>query len=383
MHSTAELFRRPNRVQTRWASFENSGATRGTGGQANKGAKGRPSQSIAAGETVALLDVEGSGLIHRIWLTIGERSPEMLRSVRIDMYWDGAGTPAVSAPLGDFFGVAHGRRVAFESELFSDPEGRSFNSFIPMPFRTGARITVTNESNVALSHLFYDVNFSIEVEHCDDVLYFHAHWRRENPNELGRDYTILPSIQGSGRFLGSNIGVITAPIYGRSWWGEGEVKVWLDGDGEFPTLCGTGTEDYIGSAWAQGVFTHRTQGCTVADAEKGLNAFYRYHTVDPIYFSEECRVTIQTMGGDAESAVEKLQQAGAPLVAVSISVGGQLTPLLEGEPATTLGDTSREAGFANFYRQDDWCSTAYFYLDRAQNGLPPLASVAERVRGIH
>lgn len=383
MHSSQELFRRPNRVQTRWSSFENPEATRGTGGQANKGAKGRPCQSLAAGETVTLLHVEGSGLINRIWLTIGDRRPEMLRAIRIDMYWDGASTPAVSAPLGDFFGVALGRRVAFESELFSDPEGRSFNCFIPMPFRTGARITITNESNDTLSHLFYDVNFLLEVEHTDDVLYFHAHWRRENPNELGQDYTILPFVQGSGRFLGTNIGVITDPIYGGSWWGEGEVKVWLDGDREFPTLCGTGTEDYIGSAWAQGVFTHRTQGCTIADAEKGLNAFYRYHTVDPIYFDRECRVTIQTIGGDAEAAVEKLRQAGAPLIPVSISVGGQMTPLLAGEPSIALGDTSRQAGFANFYRQDDWCSTAYFYLDRAENELPALSGVDERVRGIN
>lgn len=379
MNSSREWFRRPSGVQTRWASFENPTAAKGNGGRTNRGAKGRPAQKLAAGEAVTLLDATGSGLINRIWMTINDRSPQMLRSLRLDMFWDDSETPAVSAPLGDFFGVALGRRVAFASELFSDPEGRSFNCFVPMPFRSSARITLTNESARDLSHLFYDVNFLLDVEHEPDVLYFHAHWRRENPNLLGQNYTILPKVQGSGRFLGSNLGVITAPIYGRSWWGEGEIKIWLDGDGEFPTLCGTGTEDYIGSAWAQDLFSHPTQGCTIVDAEKGHNAFYRYHTIDPIYFSHDCRVAIQTMGGDPEAAVAKLQQAGAPLELVSIHAADQFTPLLEGEPATFLGDSSREAGFANFYRQDDWCSTAYFYLNHAHNDLPELADVRERV----
>ncbi|RYX86472.1 DUF2961 domain-containing protein [bacterium] len=383
MHSSHDLFRRPKRAQTHWASFENPSAAKGLAAQSNKGGKGSPNRNIRAGESVALLDVAGSGIINRIWLTIANRSPQMLRSVRIDIYWDGVTTPAVSAPLGDFFNIALGRRVPFESELFSDPEGRSFNCFIPMPFRDGARIVLTNESSDTLALLFYDVNVLLDVEHGDDILYFHAHWRRENPNQLGHDYTILPLVQGSGRFLGTNIGVITDPIYGGTWWGEGEVKIWLDGDGEFPTLCGTGTEDYIGSAWEQGVYSHRTQGCTIADKERGHYAFYRHHTVDPVYFYEDCRVVIQTIGSAIETSVQAVMKAGAPVILASITLSNEMVHLLTGEHSVTLGDTSREIGFLNFYRQDDWCSTAYFYLDRPENNLPALMGVEARVHGLN
>ena len=201
-----------------------------------------------------------------MWLTISERSPEMLRSLRIDMFWDGSRAPAVSCPLGDFFGSGLGRISAFECQLFSNPEAQSFNCFIPMPFRSSARITITNESGRKLAHLFYDINLLTDVEHDDSMLYFHAHWRRESPNALGHEYDILPKVKGQGRFLGSNIGVIRSPHYDATWWGEGEVKAWF-GDDLQPTICGTGTEDYIGAAWGQGRFANRTQGCSIAGCQ--------------------------------------------------------------------------------------------------------------------
>lgn len=150
------LYEKPDGVQTRWFSFENRGVERGQAGQSNQGAKGFAFNDLAAGETKTLLDIEGSGIICRIWMTVSDRSPEMLRSLKLEMFWDGAQTPAVSAPLGDFFGVGLGRRTPFECALFSDPEGRSFNCCIPMPFRTAAKVTLTNESDARLSHLFYD-----------------------------------------------------------------------------------------------------------------------------------------------------------------------------------------------------------------------------------
>lgn len=154
------LFEKALGAQTRWSSFENVKAQRAGAALENNGAKGHAFDRLAAGETKTLLDVGGSGIVHRIWMTISDRSPEMLRSLRLDMTWDHASNPAVSVPLGDFFGIGLGRKAPFECALFSDPEGRSFNSFVPMPFRTAARISITNESGKDLSHLFYDINSS-------------------------------------------------------------------------------------------------------------------------------------------------------------------------------------------------------------------------------
>ena len=377
-----ELYRKRPGVHTRWASFENPGGDKGRGATANRGAKGAACDRLPAGQTRTLVDVAGSGTVCRIWMTVSDHTPPMLRSLRVDMCWDGAETPAVSAPLGDFFGVGLGRRTPFECALLSDPEGKSFNCFIPMPFRTGARITVTNESDTDLTHLFYDVDFLSNVPHGDDVLYFHAHWRRESPNALGHDFEVLPRVCGAGRYLGTNIGIIADPTYDGAWWGEGEFKVWLDGDTTHPTLCGTGTEDFIGDAWGQNVFAHRTQGCLVADRDNRQWAFYRYHIDDPIYFHFDCRAALQTIGGCAKDKVIALEGKGVALEPVSIDARGHFTPLMERAQPVDLADPSVPDGWCNFYRQDDWSACAYFYLDRAENGLAPLAPVDARVRGL-
>ncbi|HTQ11903.1 MAG TPA: glycoside hydrolase family 172 protein, partial [Fimbriimonadaceae bacterium] len=282
------LFDKPIGIRSHWISFENAISERGQAAQENQGAKGHAFDCVRAGETKTLLDLEETGMICRIWMTIGDRSPEMLRSLRLEMFWDQSDEPAVSTPLGDFFGVGLGRRTPFENALFSDPEGRSFNCFIPMPFRTGARVTLTNESEKDLAHLFYDIDLLLDVEHTPSTLYFHTHWRREAPNELGKEYTILPKVVGAGRFLGCNIGIMPDPAYEGAWWGEGEVKVWF-GDDDYPTLCGTGTEDYIGTGWGQGVYANRTQGCLIADKEAGQWCFYRFHLDDPIFFDDACQ----------------------------------------------------------------------------------------------
>ncbi len=375
------LFEKPPGVQSRWASFENPKAQRAAGALANRGAKGHAFDSVAAGETKPLFDIEGSGIVHRIWLTLNDRSPEMLRSLRIDMTWDHASRPAVSVPLGDFFGVGLGRKAAFECALFSDPEGRSFCSFVPMPFRKAARITITNESATDLRHLFYDVNATLDVEHSPQMLYFHSHWRRESPNVLGDDFVLLPRVPGSGRFLGCNVGVIVNPAYEGTWWGEGEVKVWF-GDDAHPTLCGTGTEDYIGTGWGQGAYGHRTQGCLVADADNGHWAFYRYHIDDPVYFSDGCRVTIQTIGGSPKEKVVPLVDKGVPLTPVSIDPfePGPFLYLMEASEPVDLRELPE--GWCNFWRQDDWSATTYFYLDSAEGILPRIAPAESRAAGL-
>jgi len=377
-----ELYKLPENVETKWSSFENLNGLKGAGAQENKGAKGYPSDQIKAGETVTLLHVKGAGTIRRIWLTINDRSPEMLRSLKLDMYWDGAEKAAVSTPLGDFFGVGLGRRVAFENELFADPEGRSFNCFIPMPFRTEAKITLTNESGKNLNSLFFDVDFTQQADQPDDVLYFHAWWNRQNPTSLGEDYEILPELSGAGRFLGVNLGVKTDPSYQDSWWGEGEVKIYLDGDDEFPTLAGTGAEDYIGTAWGQGTFCDRYQGSLIADTEKGEFAFYRYHIPDPVYFYQDIRATIQQIGGWPKKRVEELIENGAKLKPVTISAGPDNFVRLLDLPEVSLDDPFLPDGWTNFYREDDVSSTAYFYLDKPASELPELAPIELRTEGL-
>ena len=379
------LFEKPPEVQTRWSSFENPTAGRNCAALENTGNKGHAYDHLDAGETKTLLDMKGSGTITRIWFTIRNRDPKILRSLRLEMFWDGAEKPAVSCPVGDFFGVGLGRRVAFESALFSDPQGRSFNCFIPMPFRKSARITLTNELNAKQVDLYYDIDLLTNVKHSPETLYFHASWRRESPNELGKDFDILPLVKGNGRFLGCNIGVMTDKKYGKAWWGEGEVKIWLGND-KNPTMCGTGTEDYIGTAWGQTFFNNRTQGCLIADEDKGHWAFYRYHIDDPIYFDEGCKVSIQTIGGTPMPESQRMQREGIPFTPVAIAPRARKPSdwilLLDLEQPIDLLSPSTPEGWCNFRRQDDWSATAYFYLDAPESGLPPLAPVAERINGL-
>lgn len=362
----------PDGVRTRWASPENPKAEKGRAAQANAGRKGRSCLPLKAGERLTLATANGtSGMVRRIWVTISDRSPQMLRALRLDFYWDGTKKPAVSAPLGDFFGTGLGRMARFQSALFSSPEGRSFNCCVPMPFRTGMRMVLTNEGSVDLGSLYYDVDFTVGDALPDDVLYLHAHWRRENPTALQKDYEILPRVNGKGRFLGSNVGAIAnRQLYFRSWWGEGEVKVYLDGDTESPTLSGTGTEDYIGTAWGQGRYAHMFQGCHVADGENMQYCFYRYHIPDPVYFHRDCRVTIQQIG--YWTAEEKMRWH---FEGRAVHRAGAGLELLDVSPDS-------ETGKGLFERQDDWSSCAYFYLDSPENGLPALAPVQERTAGL-
>jgi hypothetical protein len=375
-----ELFKVPDDIETRWSSFENPSSAKGAGGSENKKAKGHPSENISPGETKVLLNVKGAGIIQRMWMTINDRSPLTLRSLRLEMYWDDQSKPAVSVPLGDFFGVGLGRTVAFQNALFSDPEGRSFTCYIPMPYRKGAKVTLKNESNKPVM-LFYDVNFQTVKAHDDDVAYFHAYWNRVLKTELGKDFEILPSVKGKGRFLGMNMGIVTDPLYQTSWWGEGEVKIYLDGDSELPTLNGTGTEDYIGTGWGQGLFTHLYQGCLVADEKTRQWAFYRYHVPDPVYFSKDCKVTIQIMGGEMRDKVREYVKNGAPLIPVTVS-GKEFVKLLETPTAPKLNDPDFPEGWTNFYRQDDVSATAYFYLETATSQVPVLQDVRIRIEGL-
>lgn len=371
------LYKMPKNKQTKWISFENRSGDKGRGGMENKGAKGHAFHHLKAGESVKLINIEGSGTVKRIWMTFSNRSPEMLRALKIEMFWEDSETPAVSAPIGDFFGIGLGQKRPFESALFSDPEGRSFNCIVPMPFKKRAKITMTNESDKDLNQLFYEVDLLMET-HDDSMLYFHAYWSRDIKTEAGKDFEILPRIKGKGRFLGTNVGVVSDSVIVDSWYGEGEVKVYLDGDKQYPTLVGTGTEDYIGTAYGQQTYSHMYQGSPVADAKRGLYAFYRYHIPDPVYFYSDIKVTIQQIGGAGKEKVKEYMAKGVNVEPITIHRGPDFIKLLEDAPVKDLDDESLPNGWTNFYREDDVSATAYFYLDSPSNNLPEISNVAHR-----
>lgn len=371
-------------TQPRWASPENPTAAKGAGGKENRGAKGHAFDTIPAGRSLVLAEIDGPGVIDRMWITINDRSAEMLRALRLEMYWDGEDKPAVSVPLGDLFGAGTGNLVPMETELVASPEGRSFVSYIPMPFRTGARVVVTNDSSKELSLIFYDVNFRKLARQSDDALYFHAYWSRDRATEPGQSFEILPRVEGRGRFLGTLVTTFTPPQYGKTWWGEGEAKIYLDGDDGLPTLVGTGTEDYIGTAWGQGAYINRFQGAPVADEPRGRWSYYCFHVPDPIFFENDIRVELQQIGGAPKKDVIAMLEKGVPLTPVTIDPGRRTNfqQLLATDPPTPVTKRGLPEGWTNFYRSDDVSAVALFYLDRPESGLPAIAPVAERTAAL-
>ena len=378
-----DLYRYRAGEQTRWVSPENPGGAKGAGGVENKGAKGHAFETIPVGRSLTLADVKGAGIVDRIWMTIEDRAPDALRGLKLEIFWDGAATPAVSVPLGDFFLHGAGEMVPMETALLASPEGRSFVSYIPMPFRKGARMVVSNESPRQVNLIFYDVDYR-QLERIDpDALYFHAWWSRERATRLGHDFRILPRISGRGRFLGASVTVLTNSIYEKTWWGEGEVKIRLDGDGPAATLVGTGAEDYIGTAWGQGAYINRYQGAPIATWDgDGRWTFYRFHVPDPVWFHRDIEVSIQQIGGARKNIVLGLQRKGAPLIPVTIDPGSRTNFQQLLTSGKRLDDPSLPDGHTNYYRSDDVAAVAYFYLDRPGGQLPPIAAASERMAGI-
>lgn len=360
----------PSNMTTRWYTAENRQGLKGQGGRAKFGRKGAPCLALPAGQKLVLADIQGPGTIRRIWSTLWTfNQPASLRGLKIEMFWDGADQPAVQAPFGDFFGQSFGQMTAFENDCFASPEGRSFNCFVPMPFKKSARIVVTNESELDTG-IYFDVAATLDDPHGDDMLYFHAAWRRENPTELRRDMTILPRITGRGRFLGVHHQIRLNPCCRHFWWGEGEVKIYLDGDDDRPTLVGTGTEDYIGAGYGQGRFDHRFQGNHyVADGNTAYG-FYRFHIPDPVFFHTDVRVTLQVMGGPSYAQMLQAMDADPNLRFMKAGDGTAYYTRAELEANPKRAEVME--------RVDDHTAMAYWYLDKPSNALPPLAPVAER-----
>ncbi|HPF87591.1 MAG TPA: DUF2961 domain-containing protein [Candidatus Limiplasma sp.] len=266
-----------------------------------RGWKVNPYVRIPAGETAVLMDVDGEGSIDQIWLTCSRP----WRNGILRFYWDGAQIPAVECPVGDFFCSGWNEYSPVRSLPVCVNPHNGFNSYWPMPFRRRARVTFENRGGERCI-LYYQINYSLHTL-PEDALYFCAQFRRQNPLPYKEVYTLLDGVTGHGHYAGT---YMAWGVNSCGWWGEGEIKFFIDGDVEFPTICGTGTEDYFGGAYNfENTKTHayeefstpysglcqvvRPDGLYQSQTRFGL---YRFHLTDPVCFHQDLRVTIQALG---------------------------------------------------------------------------------------
>lgn len=266
----------------------------GPAGWLGEGWKVRPCITLKAGETVTLADITGPGIIQHIWITVRETA---YRDCLLRIWWDDEKTPSVEVPLGDFFCCGHSLRVKVNSLPISVNPSGGFNSYWPMPFRKSARITIENQRWEDIGGFFYQITWA-ETAVPDEAAYLHAQWRRSMGTRECPEHIILDGVQGKGQYVGT---YLAWTQLSDGWWGEGEIKFFIDGDGQYPTICGTGTEDYFGGAWGFGGDTFSTPflGYPLYQKEEGRvpkHGLYRWHIMDPIRFDEDLRVTIQELG---------------------------------------------------------------------------------------
>lgn len=339
--------------ETRSISPENLTGARGSGAMTEledgsakmaardlgKGWKVNPYRVIAPGETMVLAEANGCGAIKHIWLTpTGVWRKQILR-----FYWDGSEIPAVECPLCDFFACGWQQYAQINSLAVCVNPGSAFNCYWTMPFKKSFRITLENLNPDPVT-VYYQVTYELRAL-PDNVAYFHAQFHRVNPLPYKEVFTILDKIEGRGQYVGT---YMAWGVNNSGWWGEGEIKFYMDGDEEYPTICGTGTEDYFcGSYNFEDPYTHDryVEFSTpyaglpqVIEPDKLYHSqfrfgMYRWHLTDPIYFMENMRITIQALGWRS---------------------GTRYLPL-----------------------QDDIASVAYFYLDKPSTTLPKLPAADE------
>jgi len=256
-----------------------------------RGWKQSPCVTIPGGQTFEVADIRGSGAIQHIWMTpTGAFRFSILR-----IFWDDAPTPSVECPVGDFFACGWNQFAQVTSLPICVNPGSGLNCYWEMPFRSRCRITMTNIGSDEMV-LFYQVDYTL-TEVPADAAYFHAQFRRANPLPYREVYTLLDGVVGRGQFVGT---YMAWGVHNTGWWGEGEIKFFLDDDGEFPTICGTGTEDYFCGSY--GEFTTPYAGMPQVIRPDGLYAsqtrlgLYRWHIMDPIRFTKKLRVTMQALG---------------------------------------------------------------------------------------
>jgi hypothetical protein len=325
-------------------SLESRSITAGnpTGGKGAAGRDWRHSVSgIAPGATMTLADIDGPGTVRHVWLTFPHRVPENLRGYLIRIYWDGSEHPSVAAPVGDFFGLAHGRTGHYSTPYMGVSEGKGFNCFFPMPFAHHCRITLENDTDDPLDGLFYQISYTLGDEVTEEMGRFHAHFRRTQPPR-GSSYLMLETHGTPGVYVGATFGVL--PLEPGTW-REGDIRFYVDGDTDQPTIVGTGWSDWFLSGWGLGIHQSLYAGSTyqVLHPELGDKYFcscFRFHVLDPVYFTHDLRVEYTQAGG---------------------------RPGLEGV----------------FHpRADDWSSVVYWYQRLTSEPLPPLPGRLERLAGI-
>ena len=311
-------------ARSRSISPENFSGEKGKGGMATEGTgavhardlgegwKISPSVRIGAGESFELANITGPGQIEQIWMTpTGNWRFSILR-----IYWDDQEHPSVECPVGDFFACGWGEYAPVNSLAVCVNPGSAFNCYWPMPFRSRCRITLENIDDAPMT-LYYQINYAEQMVPAE-AAYFHAQFRRVNPLPYKDVYTIVDGISGRGRFVGC---YMAWGVNNSNWWGEGEIKFYLDGDEEFPTICGTGTEDYFCGSYnfenkATGQYEAystpyaglpqilRPDGVYRSQMRFGM---YRWHITDPVRFTRDLRVTIQALGWRADRRYLPLQ----------------------------------------------------------------------------
>ncbi len=307
-----------SKAQTRSISPENFTGAKGEGGKATEGTgavaarelgqgwKVSPSINLPPSSVTTLAEIEGPGAIQHIWMTV---HPSAWRSLVLRMYWDKEESPSVEVPLGDFFCNGWGVRSNVGSLPVAVNPAGGFNSYWELPFRKQARIALENLTLDEVKGFYYSINYTL-TDVPEDAAYFHAQWRRSNPLKYMEVHTLLDGVRGQGHYVGT---YLAWGVNNNGWWGEGEMKFYLDGDKDWPTLCGTGTEDYFGGAWnfehpegQYGLYSTPFLGLSQVIKPNGLYisqqrfGLYRWHIMDPIRFEQDLRVTIQALGWRAQ-----------------------------------------------------------------------------------
>lgn len=316
-------------IVSRSITAENPTGMPGQGGKASSnlgiGRKGSPRRMIKSGESVVLADISGPGIVRHIWMTT-HKTPVNLRSLVIRVWYEDQSYPSIECPIGDFFGFAFGKVQAYQSAVHSVGENAGMNIWLPMPFTKRFKMTVTNDGKKD-QPLYYQIDYTLHDSLPSDVGRLHVAFQRENPTVEKHDFVIMPKRTGKGRYIGAVIGVRRLS---KGWWGEGEMKVYMDGDSTFPTICGTGSEDYVGLSYGMQQTPFLYNGCSLKQGD--YVSMYRWHLLDPIQWKHECRITIQ------------------------------------------------QIGYKNglYERQDDWSAASFWYEPIPSDPLPPMPNEEER-----
>lgn len=271
----------------------------------------RDSWRIEPGQTQEVFKAEGTGIVTHIWFTIAAQGGDHLKEIVLRMYWDGNSNPSVETPVGDFFGLNLGQYFIYESAFLNCSSVKALNSYFAMPFRKGARITVTNEGQKPVNSFYSNIDYKLVPSLPEDIAYFHAEYRQATPNRAeqyasskeetnlnGKNNYVFLETRGKGHLMGVTLGVAQNS---ENWFGEGDDMIFID-DENAPAITGTGTEDYFCGAWDFGgkdtaiAFAHLYNGApyiAIPERTGGRYCLYRWHADAPVTFNRYLKHTIE------------------------------------------------------------------------------------------